>query len=122
MAAEGRKALTQLCRQRTRTSGTNGAAVDADYGYDFCPCPSHEAFISRIQVVAGEEAFGSAEPEVVRHLQDAVPCYSLEGASRRGRRVELSLPHEEDVIGCALGHIAFGVEHHRLEHTGLLRF
>ena len=58
MAAEGRKALTQLCRQRTRTSGTNGAAVDADYGYDFCPCPSHEAFISRIQVVAGEEAFG----------------------------------------------------------------
>src|SRR5262245_53559823 len=122
MAAEGCKALTQLCRQRTRMSGSDGAPIDADHGHDFCPCPGHEAFVSRIQVVAGEEAFGSAEAEVACHLQNAVPRHPLEGTSRGCRGEELSLPYEEDVISGALGHIAFGIEHHRFEPTGLLRF
>src|SRR5262252_3426434 len=37
MAAEGREALTQLCRQRPRMASADGAAIDANHRHDFRP-------------------------------------------------------------------------------------
>src|SRR5262249_43853533 len=105
LVAQGLKALSELCGQRTRTPGPDGAAVDAHHRDNFCACTGDEAFIGGVEIITREETFCRRLPEFLRHFQDAVAADALQGSSHRRRCAQLSLAHEEDVVGGAFGHV-----------------
>src|SRR5438552_6562457 len=118
-AADGAEERSlDLLRQRAHFTDADPTIVYFTHRRDLRRGAAQESLVGAVQIVAREAALFDRDPLVLGDPQDGLAGDPFENATRDRRRVERSVPHQEEVLAGRLGDIALLVEQDRLVVAG----
>ena len=102
---------TPISRSSTERTGATSVAV-----------PDHEYLVREVEVGTDEQRLLDAVSEILGDLDDRVACDSGQDRHGQRRRVEDTVPDDEDVLAGPVGDVAVVGQHDRLVVAGPPRF